>query len=206
MSGETQEATYSLRDLLRASWVRTSIKLAIIATIVGVVFIWLAKVFNFAASPLFANMEAFLANYGLFGIFVLTFLSGTILPLGSPALVAAASMFVDPIPLTIVASIGFTLGMTVNYLLAYKLGRPYVVKRVSAERLDEITRMWDKWGLIVYVVFGFTPVLPVELLSFVCGLLKTRFATFLILSFVPRFVVFAVFSYFGQYLGIWIGV
>ena len=205
MSGETQEAKYSLRDLLRASWVRTSIKLAIIATIVGVVFIWLAKVFNFAASPLFANMEAFLANYGLFGIFVLTFLSGTILPLGSPALVAAASMFVDPIPLTIVASIGFTLGMTVNYLLAYKLGRPYVVKRVSAERLDEITRMWDKWGLIVYVVFGFTPVLPVELLSFICGLLKTRFATFLILSFVPRFVVFAVFAYFGKYLGIWIG-
>jgi membrane protein YqaA with SNARE-associated domain len=174
-------------------------------TVVGVVFIWLAKVFNFAASPLFANMEAFLATYGFLGIFVLTLLSGTILPLGSPALVAAASMFVDPLPLTIVASVGFTLGMTINYLLAYTLGRPYVVKRVSADRLDEITRMWDKWGLIVYVVFGFTPVLPVELLSFVCGLLKTRFVTFLILSFLPRLVVFAFFAYFGQYLGIWIG-
>jgi membrane protein YqaA with SNARE-associated domain len=205
MSGEPRGAKYSLRDLLRASWVRSSLKLALLATIVGVVFIWLMKVFNFAASPLFANMEAFLANYGLFGIFALTVLSGTILPLGSPALVAAASMFVDPLPLTIVASIGFTLGMTINYLLAYKLGRPFVVKRVSHERLDEITHMWDKWGLIIYVVFGFTPVLPVELLSFVCGLLKTRFTTFLILSFIPRFVVFAVFAYFGQYLGIWIG-
>ncbi|HII86217.1 TPA: DedA family protein [Candidatus Bathyarchaeota archaeon] len=204
MSGETQGAEFTFKDLLRASWVRTSIKLGLLATVVGLVFIWLLKVFNFAAAPLFENMEIFLANYGLAGIFILTVLSGTIIPLGSPALVAAASIFLDPLPLAIVASIGFTVGMSINYLLAYWLGRPFVIKRISSERLDEITRIWSKWGLIIYVLFGLTPVLPVELLSFVCGLLKTRATTFLILSFVPRFVVFTLFAYFGQYLGDWI--
>lgn len=204
MSEETQGAEYSFRDLLRASWVRTSLKLGLLLTIVGLVFIWLLKIFNFAAIPLFENLEIFLQNYGLAGIFVLTVLSGTVVPLGSPALVAAASMFLDPLPLAIVASIGFTVGMSINYLLAYRFGRPYVIKRISSERLDEITRAWTRWGLIIYVIFGLTPILPVELLSFVCGLLKTRATTFLILSFLPRLVVFTIFAYFGQYLGDWI--
>jgi len=36
----------------------------------------------------------------------------------------------------------------------------------------------------------------VELLAFVCGFLKTRIATFLALSFVPRLIIFAILVYF----------
>lgn len=205
VSGGAPETRSSFKDLLRASYVRTSIKLGILATVAGLVVIWLLKVMNFAATPLFSDMGVFFANYGLFGIFIVTVLAGTVVPLGSPALVAAASMFVDPVPLIIAASVGFTVGMTINYFLAYFLGRPYVVKKMSAEHLDELSRLWGKWGLIIYVIFGLVPVLPVELLSFICGLLKTRFVTFLLLSFVPRLIVFALVAYFGQYIGAWIG-
>lgn len=206
LSQITQGAKTSFKDLLRASWVRTSIKLGILATVAGLVAIWLLKVFNVAATPLFANMGTFFANYGLAGIFIVTVLAGTVVPLGSPALVAAASLFVDPIPLIITASVGFTVGMTINYVLAYRLGRPYVIKRISAASLDEITHVWSKWGLVIYVVFGLTPILPVELLSFICGLLRTRVATFLLLSFVPRLFVFTLVAYFGQYISVWIGI
>jgi membrane protein YqaA with SNARE-associated domain len=164
------------------------------------------KVFNIAATPLFSSMEAFFMNYGLAGIFLATILAGTVVPLGSPALVAVAAFFVDPVQLIITASVGFTIGMTINYALAYKLGRPYVTKKISPEHLEEITRLWGKWGLPIYVIFGLTPVLPVELLSFVCGLLKTRVPIFLLLSFVPRLIVFTLIVYFGQYIGAWIGV
>ena len=44
-----------------------------------------------------------------------------------------------------------------------------------------------------------------ELLSFICGLLKTHTATFLALSFIPRLIVFTTIVYFGQYIGAWIG-
>ena len=205
VSAGTEEEKASLRDLLRFSWVRTSIKLGIILATAGLITIWLLKVFNTAATPLFSNMGAFFTNYGLAGIFLVTLLAGTLVPLGSPALVAAAALFVEPIPLILVASIGFTLGMTVNYALAYKLGRPYVTKKIPATQLDEISQLWSKWGLTIYVIFGLIPVLPVELLSFICGLLKTQATTFLALSFVPRLIVFTIIVYFGQYIGTWIG-
>ena len=194
------------KDLLKASYVRTSIKLGIILTVAGLIAIWLLKVFNVAATPLFADMGAFFVNYGLAGVFLATILAGTVVPLGSPALVAFAAIFIDPMPLILTASIGFTIGMTVNYALAYKLGRPFVAKRMDPEHLDQITHAWSKWGLIIYVIFGLTPVLPVELLSFICGLFKTRVSTFLLVSFIPRLIVFTLIVYFGQYIGAWIGV
>jgi membrane protein YqaA with SNARE-associated domain len=206
LSGGSQQEKTGLRELFKASYVRTSIKLGIILTVAGLVAIWVLKIFNVAATPLFANVGTFFVNYGLAGIFLATILAGTVVPLGSPALVAVAAFFIEPIPLILIASIGFTIGMTINYALAYELGRPFVTRRMDAEHLEQITRLWSKWGLVIYVIFGLIPVLPVELLSFICGLLKTRVATFLVLSFIPRLIVFALIVYFGRYIGAFIGV
>jgi membrane protein YqaA with SNARE-associated domain len=206
LSGGSQQEKTGLRELFKASYVRTSIKLGIILTVAGLAAIWVLKIFNVAATPLFANVGTFFVNYGLAGIFLATILAGTVVPLGSPALVAVAAFFIEPIPLILIASIGFTIGMTINYALAYELGRPFVTRRMDAEHLEQITRLWSKWGLVIYVIFGLIPVLPVELLSFICGLLKTRVATFLVLSFIPRLIVFALIVYFGRYIGAFIGV
>ena len=152
-------------------------------------------------------METFFLNYGLVGIFLATVLAGTFIPLGSPALILAAALFgVNPVLLILVGSAGFTIGMMINYALAYRLGRPYVTRKLSAEKLHEIIHLWNRWGWIICTLFGLVPVLPVELLSFICGLLKTRLPIFLILSFVPRLMVFTVLAYFGEYAGIWIGI
>jgi membrane protein YqaA with SNARE-associated domain len=206
MSEESPKANYGLSDLLKASWMRSSIKLGIIAIVAGLIVIWLLKIFNFAATPMFSDVSGFFAAYGLAGIFLVTVAAGTLVPLGSPALVVAASSFVDPVLLILVATVGFTVGMSINYGLAYWLGRPYIQKRVSAEHLEEVAFVWNKWGWAIYTVFGLIPVLPVELLSFICGFLKTRVSVFLALSFVPRLIVFALLVYFGQYLGAWLGV
>ena len=206
MTKKSQKANEDATSLLKASWMRSSIILALIATVAGLILIWLLKVFNVTGMPLFSDTQAFFASYGLAGIFLVTIAAGTILPLGSPALVVAAALFgVDPLLLILVASVGFTIGMTINYGLAYRFGRPYVQKRISSERLEEMTSIWNKWGWIIYVIFGLIPVLPVELLSFICGFLKTRMTTFLTLSFVPRLIIFAILVYFGQYLGAWLG-
>ena len=206
MSEESPKAKYGLSDLLKASWMRSSIKLGIVATVAGLIVIWLLKVFNFAGTPMFSDVSGFFAAYGLAGIFLVTIAAGTLVPLGSPALVVAASPFVNPVLLILVATVGFTIGMAINYVLAYKLGRPYIQKRVSSDHLEEITYVWNKWGWVIYTIFGLIPVLPVELLSFICGFLKTSVSVFLALSFIPRFIVFALLVYFGQYVGVWLGV
>jgi membrane protein YqaA with SNARE-associated domain len=205
MPEQSSKADYGLSDLLKASWIRSSIKLGIIATVAGLIVIWLLKIFNVAGTPMFSDVSGFFADYGLAGIFLVTIAAGTLVPLGSPALVVAASPFVNPVLLILVATVGFTIGMTINYGLAYWLGRPYIQKRVSTEHLEEITCVWNKWGWAIYTIFGLIPVLPVELLSFICGFLKTHITVFLALSFVPRFIVFALLVYFGQYVGAWLG-
>jgi membrane protein YqaA with SNARE-associated domain len=113
---------------------------------------------------------------------------------------------VHPIPLILVATAGFRIGMSVNYGLAYRLGRPYVMRNVSAEKFDEFMRLWGRWGWVLYTIFGLIPFLPVELLALVCGVLKMRLDIFLVLSFVPRLIVFAILAYFGESFGSWIGL
>jgi membrane protein YqaA with SNARE-associated domain len=207
MPEQNQKANDSLSDLLKASWMRSSIKLAIILTVAGIIIIGLLKIFNVAETPLFSSIENFFANYGLAGIFFATIIAGTIVPLGSPALVVAAALCgVNPILLILVATTGFTIGMAINYALAYRLGRPYVSKRIAPEHLEQIARVWSEWGWIIYVVFGLIPVLPVELLAFICGLLKTRLTIFIALSFIPRLIIFTLLVFFGQSAGAWLGV
>ena len=199
--------TRKFSDLMKVSWIRSAIILGIILTIIGLTIIYLLKYFNVSSSPLFLDAKVLMDKYGLLGVFAATILAGTLVPLGSPALVvAAAALGMHKISLVLVATIGFTLGMLINYALAYRLGRPYVIRKVSAERLEETTMLWNKWGWILYTIFGLIPVLPVELLSLLCGLLKTRLDIFLALSFTPRLIVFAVLAYFGEHVGIWIGV
>ncbi|MCW4044285.1 MAG: VTT domain-containing protein [Candidatus Bathyarchaeota archaeon] len=206
MPEQNQKAKDSLLDLLKASWMRSSIKWALLLTAACLIAIWLLKVFNVAAAPLFSSMGSFFAAYGLAGIFLATVIAGTIIPLGSPALVATAALFgVNPILLILVASTGFTIGMTINYALAYRLGRPFVSKRISSEHLEQVACVWNKWGWVIYTIFGLIPVLPVELLAFICGLLKARLTIFIALSFVPRLIVFAFLAYFGQSMGAWLG-
>jgi membrane protein YqaA with SNARE-associated domain len=205
--GTDGDASRGFSDLLKTSWVRSSLLVGAVIAAVGLILLGLFRSFDVGQSPFFGDIQAFVADYGLIGIFFATLLAGTVVPLGSPALVVAAALFGAPkIPLIGVATTGFTLGMLVNYGLAYYLGRPYVRKKVSAEKLDNIIHVWGQWGWVLYTIFGLIPVLPVELLAFVCGLLKTRVDVFLVLSFVPRLVVFAMLAYFGDYVGGWIGV
>jgi membrane protein YqaA with SNARE-associated domain len=194
-------------DLLKTSWVKSSIKWGIILAAIGLAALFLLKIFNVGNAQFFSNVEALALEYGLLGIFLATILAGTVVPLGSPALVVAAALFGIPrIPLILVATIGFTIGMSINYGLACRLGRPYVERKVSPEKFKDVMRLWGRWGWILYVTFGLIPVLPVELLAFICGLLKTRLDVFLGLSFVPRLIVFTVLAYFGETIGGWIGI
>ena len=207
MSLDEKKANERFADLLRTSLVKSSIKIGIILAAIGLIILFFLKIFNISNTQLLFDVEAFVAEYGLVGIFLATILAGSFVPLGSPALVVAAALFgVHPIPLILVATTGFTIGMSVNYGLAYRLGRPYVMKKVSTEKIGEITRLWGRWGWILYTMFGLIPVLPVELLAFICGLLKTRLDAFLILSFLPRLTVFTILAYFGENAGKWIGL
>jgi len=183
---------------MQASWIKSSLILGVIFIILGVAAVFSLKVFSFNSLHLLLNAKLFIKKYGFIGVFFTTILAGTIIPLGSPALVTAAASFgLHPIHLALVATAGFTLGMGINYTLAYNLGERYVIKKMGENRFKEILRLWRRRGWILYIIFGFIPTLPIELLSLFCGFLKMRFSIFLVLTFIPRFIVFIILAYFG---------
>ncbi|MCS7135697.1 MAG: VTT domain-containing protein [Aigarchaeota archaeon] len=196
-----------LSEVLGIPWIRSSLILGGILAAVGITLILVFKLLNLGSSSFIMDIKSLVVEYGLVGIFMATILAGTVVPVGSPALVVAAASFgIHPMILTIVATAGFTVGMVVNYALAYGLGRPFVVKKLGMERLEEISALWNRWGWIIYVLFGIIPVLPVEFLALFCGLIKAQFDRFLILSFIPRLIVFTLLSYFGIQLGQWLEI
>lgn len=202
----TDDAPAKFSDLLRIRWVRSSLILGAVLTIMGLIVLLLLKSFDVSNTGYIADAKAFVAKYGLAGIFLITVIAGTLIPMGSPALVVAAAILgVPKVPLIIVATSGFTVGMTTNYVLGYYLGRPFVEKKTTAEMLREMSRLWEKFGWILYVFFGIIPVLPVELLSLICGMVKARLSAFLVLTFVSRLIVFTILAYFGEQTGFWIG-
>lgn len=193
-------------SMLKISWVKSSIIVGLVFLAIGLILIFAFKFFEVSKMQLFLDTKSFLREYGFVGVFFATILAGTVVPLGSPAIVVAAASFgLNPVLLALTATVGFTVGMTINYFLAYRLGRPYLVKKMGAQELEMVTALWDRWGWILYVLFGVIPVLPVEFLALMCGLLKTRIQTFLVLSFTPRLAVFTLLAYFGEALGGWIG-
>ncbi|MBS7607826.1 hypothetical protein KEJ52_01310, partial [Candidatus Bathyarchaeota archaeon] len=107
-------------NLLKIHWVKSSITAGLIFLVIGLVLIFSIKHFEVGEMQLFLNVKSFVKEYGFVGIFLATILAGTVVPLGSPALVVAAASFgLNPILLAITAAIGFTVGMTINYFLAY---------------------------------------------------------------------------------------
>ncbi len=191
---------------LKISWVKSSVIIGLVFLAIGLVFIFVLKFFDVGEMQFFVGVKSFVNEYGLVGVFFATILAGTVVPLGSPALVVAAASFgLNPVLLGLTAAVGFTVGLTINYFLAYLFGRPFLAKKMGAEELETAIVLWNRWGWIIYVVFGVIPILPVEFLALLCGLLKARIQTFLALSFMPRLAVFMLLAYFGEALGGWIG-
>jgi len=187
-------------------WVKSSLILGAIAAVIGIIMLFFLKSINIGSTWYVSDAKAFVANYGLVGIFLITILAGTLIPMGSPALVAASALLGLPkIPLILASTSGFTVGMMANYAIAYYLGRPFVMKGISEGKLIEMTRLWSRFGWILYTIFGLIPVLPVELLSLICGMVKARLGTFLILTFASRLIVFTMLACFGELASFWLG-
>ncbi|MGC8998497.1 MAG: VTT domain-containing protein [Candidatus Bathyarchaeia archaeon] len=202
-----KEARRSFSEVVKTPWIRSATIVGLIFLAVGLAAIFAFKAVNIGSFQIISDVKAFARDYGILGVFLATILAGTVVPLGSPALVvAAASLGIHPIPLVVAATTGFTIGMTINYYMAYRLGRSYVARKFGAEKLEEATILWSRWGWILYVIFGLIPFMPVEFLAFICGLLKASIKTFLVLSFTPRLIVFAFLAYFGEAIGSWIGI
>lgn len=187
------------------------LKLSILSSIifisVCVVILIIVKLYFPIELVNISDINRFLGTSGYIGLFFITFLGGTVIPLGSPAAVASAGLLGMPKFLVmIVSATGYTLGVTINYLLAYKLGSSYVENKISEEVFRDLVSWWNRWGMLLVITFALFPILPFDLIALLCGLFRFNFIYFILINFGGNLVNSYVFLYIGTQAGLWLGL
>ncbi|MBL3520228.1 DedA family protein [Arcobacter lanthieri] len=119
-------------------------------------------------------------------LFFSAFLSATLLPLGSEALLIynileRYNLFL----LLFFATLGNSLGSVLNYYLGLK-GEEYLVNKkfVNEKHINFSKKYFDKYGAIC-ILFAWLPIIG-DPITFVAGVLKYNFKLFLVLVIISK--------------------
>lgn len=121
-----------------------------------------------------------------FYLFISAFISATLFPLGSEALLIFYIQEKHNIlALLAVACIGNTLGSVLNYYLGLK-GEEFLEKRslLKKEKIEKSKKFFDKYGAFS-LLLAWVPVIG-DPITFVAGILKYDFKKFLFLVFISK--------------------
>jgi len=153
----------------------------------------------------------FVKDYGLFGVFVLSFLETLFAPLPSEAVLPFAGYLAYLennvyflIFAILVGAIGNTIGSIPLYYLGY-LGRPFVEKYgkyffISKKRLKIAEEWFNKNSFLTIFLFRFIPGFR-SLISIPAGTFKTEMKRYLLLTFLGFLIWNSFLVSLGYFLG-----
>lgn len=120
-------------------------------------------------------------------LFFVAFVSATLFPLGSEALlVYDITQGYNLYLLLLFATLGNVLGSLVNYILGLK-GEQYLEKKghLKKEKIEKYSKYFKKYGAFS-LLFSWLPIVG-DPLTFVAGILKYNWKYFLILVTIAKF-------------------
>jgi|UniRef100_A0A7V6DQQ8 membrane protein DedA with SNARE-associated domain len=156
------------------------------------------------------SFHAFISHYGYLGIFSILMLGIFGVPFPDESLLTFSGYLASKghlhIVLTIlVAFVGTSLGITVNYLVGRTLGFAAVRKyghrfHLTPARMDKVNEWFDWLGKWLLPVSYFIPGVR-HLTPFVAGASKLRFKVFAIFAYAGGFLWTIAFTLTGYFLG-----
>jgi membrane protein YqaA with SNARE-associated domain len=134
-------------------------------------------------------------SLGLFGIFLISFLAATILPVSSELAVIAAVQKFDPTLILIFASLGNILGSCLNFYIGHigKLDWAHKYLKVSYEQIHKWQKRISKYGNLL----AFLCWLPVvgDIIAIALGYFRMSFKGFLVYMSLGKVLRYAVIIY-----------
>ena len=104
---------------------------------------------------------------------------------------------------TVASVLGGMLGYAIGALLFNTVGQWLIHAYGYADRMDSLKAAYQKWGALVILLKGLTPI-PFKLVTIVSGLLGYNFPLFVLLSILTRgarfFIVAGALTLFGDTL------
>jgi membrane protein YqaA with SNARE-associated domain len=136
------------------------------------------------------------AEYGYWGIFLLSFLAATLVPFSSDVVLAGMiiSGVYDPFLTVLLASIGNWLGGMSNYVLGY-MGKWIWIERylrVKKEKVHGFKRWVDRWGSVLAFISWFPGI--GDVLALALGLFKVSWwqvSTYMFVGKAARYIAIA---------------
>lgn len=129
-------------------------------------------------------------------LFASAFLAATLIPFYSEiALASMVALEYDPLITLAVATLGNTLGATVNwamgrFLLRYRDRRWFLVDTRHLLRMQAWFQRYGVWSLL----FAWLPI-GGDALTFIAGMMRVRFAVFFVLTAIGKGLRYAVIVY-----------
>ena len=134
-------------------------------------------------------MEAFILNLGYPGLFILSFLAATVLPLGSEWLLAALLLTgFDPVLCVALATVGNTLGAMTTYAIGI-WGGPWLIERVlkidlsRRLRAEQVYTRYGSWSLLL----AWLPIVG-DPLWLVGGLMRVQLLRYILLVGIGKYI------------------
>ncbi len=104
-------------------------------------------------------MQNLITEFGYIGMFIIAFLSSSIIPLANEVFLAAMPALGYNIWLSfLAATVGNYLGAVLNYYMGYKGGQ-FVLSRyfkVSPENMQKTKALYERWGAPI-LIFSWVP-------------------------------------------------
>ena len=143
----------------------------------------------------------FFKDYGYWGMGMLAFLSGTIVPVASEVLqLFFLSVGLNAVGITLVATLGNTLGGITCFLLGMLAKKEWVLRffNVSEKNMKKADMIVQKYGYWA-AAFSFAPFIG-EVLVIVLGMLRANPIKVIVVMALGKFVRYAFIS--ASYLGV----
>lgn len=139
-----------------------------------------------------------LQNYGLIGLFVILFLSASLLPFPSePELILALKLW--PLEqIFVVTLLASTLAAYINYLVGLKGLHTFLVKRDPKDE-KKAEKLFEKWGWPVLFLSPWIPFIG-DLIPLVAGTLNMSWKKFLVVIIAGRAFKTIAILWFGSLL------
>lgn len=138
-----------------------------------------------------AGVAHFFMDYGVFGLFILSFVESSFFPV-PPYLLSIPMTLAKPqlgLFYALVGTVGSVLGGLFGYALGVKLGRPLLVKFIKPTVLKKFEAFYNRFGDWATAVGGITPI-PYKIFAISAGVFRTRLATFIPASVFARGIRF----------------
>ena len=123
----------------------------------------------------------------------------------STTLVLAALPFVPPGPLLIATLAGIMISSTSIYYFSAALRIDERVAKKHPEKIARLTDLVNRYEMPIIIGWSFFPLVPTDLICYVCGVLRVRFWKFLLGVTLGEGAICAIYIYGGDQILKWIG-